>query len=422
MAITINEAYKSGWFGGNRGGSSERIIADTWNDIIQLVESKLNTGRYVVDCSTIQGQERAYRECDMVSTVIGKVADSSSNIKIWALDENGKEVKNRLAKSVLEKMNKPNPYEDFGTFFQKADTFRAIYGKAYIQKKKSVLLGDVDYYVIPNYMVTPIYGNYYDSLYNKKVNYYQISNTLESNKLSADEVFVFYDNRISLKDKSTVLGESRLASLSEQVSSLMVLWEVCTELYGDGGAKQIISLGGGNIDLYINPLLKKERKEVQEVLGEYGKTRGKYKSIVTKADAKVHPLTSSIRELGLSETIKNAVVSICNKFDFPPYLIGIDASRYKGMDEAMAQLYTNATIPNAKRYISFWLQMTENSNLPFKIEPDVSHLDFYQNSKQKEAVALQQMAQACSVLYRIEDGSGNRAITLEEVRVKTGLE
>lgn len=380
------------------------------DEILKLVESHY----YFIDCSTMCGRMEAYKKCDLIPTIIGKCSDSLANLRVWALDKDNREVKTREAVDVIYKLNHPNPYEDFSKFFRKLEIFVLFHGKAYVRKSKSKYFGE-DYYIIPNDRINPVYSDRYDSLFNRKIAYYEVYEGNNTYRLEKDEVYVFYDNTLDIGGNN-VFGESRLRSLSEPVSTYATLWEVSTELYGDGGAKNIISLGASDADMISSPFLKDERKEVQVVLSEHGMLRGKYKNMVTKAKAEVHPLTTSIKELGLSETIKNAITAISNRFSYPLYLFGVEANRYKSTEEALAYFYTNTSIPNARSRIQDWLVMTGNTGLPFRIDVDFSHLEFYQNAKQKQGVALQQISNACSLAIT------NGFMTVEEARVLMDLD
>lgn len=376
---------------------NEIKVTDTLDDkVIRIVSERLCKADYYIDCRTPEGQQKAYDRCDLVSTVVGKRAESIANLKVWAVDGKGAQIDTPKSREILGILNHPNPYEDFSVFNSKIETFKGIYGKAYVYKRKSPTLGDTDYYVIPNYYVTEVYGNGTDLLFNPKIREYQISDGYSTYSLRPEEVYVFYDKRVNFGNES-VFGKSRMYQLSEPITNYSVLWEVSTELFGDGGAKNLISLGASDEGMLVNPLMKNERDEINQLFKGFGLRRKQAKTIVTKTKAEVHRLTVPIKDFDIPSVIKNSITVVCNAYDYPPYLFGLEANRYKSTTEAMAYFYTQSCIPTAQYIIKDWLAMLEVGRLPFKIEPDYSHLDFYQESKQKQGGAVQQMAQGCSM-------------------------
>ncbi|NDV46248.1 phage portal protein [Paludibacter sp. 221] len=365
-------------------------------ELTDLFLDRMSSENYFINCGTMSGRDLAYKKCGLVSSVIGRCAESIANLNVWALDEDGKVIKTKEAQNILNELKHPNPKENFSTFSMKLETFLKKEGKAYVRRVKSNFFNESDYYVVPNNLITPVYSDSYDLYFNRKIDYWELNNGTTTKRINPEDIFVFYDRRIS-KNDNHVLGGSRLESLSEVISTLTVLWEVSTELYGDGGAKNIISLGADDVNLFTSPFMKQERETVQSVLKQYGFRRKQYKNLVTKAKAEVHPLTSSIKELGLTDTIRNGIIELCSQYVMPVVLLGIEASRYKATTEARQEFYNQSVVPSAKFIIDDYLSMIGKNKISFRIEPDCSHMDFYQASKQQQGVALQQVAQACSI-------------------------
>jgi hypothetical protein len=99
-------------------------LITTENGIIKLsdaLKEAMSSSEYFIDCSTVEGQLKAYRKCDVVRSVLGKSSSFIANLKVWALDEKGKEVKTELSKKEIDKLNRPNPKEDRKIFFKKLD-------------------------------------------------------------------------------------------------------------------------------------------------------------------------------------------------------------------------------------------------------------------------------------------------------------
>lgn len=372
---------------------------------------------YLIDCSTAAGRNIAYKKCDVVRSVLGKSSGFIANLKVWALDENGKQVKTMQAQRIIAKLNRPNPYEDFKRWFRKLDAQCKLHGHAYVHKSHSKLFNEYDYYIIPFEYVTPEWSTLTNVLYDRKVERYLINDNNKSFYLRPEDVHVFYD--VSLDMTGTgyrMLGGSRLQSLSEIISTYVVLWETLTEMYGDSGARNLISLGADSPQMMAMPKLKEEKDSIYKLLKKFGNRRKQDKNAVTSANAKVFQLTAKMSEMEYANTIKDCKKSIANAYEIPAELLGIESSRFKTVPEARKEAYTQSAIPTAEYYFSEWLQMVGQTALSFEIKADYSHLDFYQEAKLQEAIAFQQMAGAVVPLV------SNTIMSLDEARVKLDLE
>ena len=375
---------------------------------------------YYLDCSTIEGRSSAYKQCDVVRTVIGKSSNAIANLKVWALDENDKQIKTPQAERIISKLMRPNPKEDFKRFFRKLDLYCKLHGKAYVHKSYSALFKEYNYYVIPNEYVTEQYLNSTDELFNRRIEKYMINDKTSTYELLPKYVHVYYDGTLYEGMPYESIGGSRLESLSEVVSTYIVLWEVLTELYGDSGARNLISMGANSPQMMAMPKLKDEKDIIYKALRKFGGRRSQEKNAVISTDAKVHQLTAKMSEMEFSDIIIECKKAIANGFDTPAVLLDVESARYKNTTEAIKVLYTQSAIPTAEYYFSEWLQMTGEIALPFRLAADYSHLEFYQDAKKEEAIAFQQMANAISTLSNITI-EGKPVITNEQAQIKLDL-
>lgn len=394
---------------------SSEFDASTYvgSKLMQQVSDK----SYYIDCSTTSGRLRAYKKCDVLRTVIGKSSQAIANLKVWALNEDGSQNTSAEAKQIIQKLMRPNPKEDFKRWFKKLDSQTKLHGKAYVHKSYSSALKQTNYYIIPFQYVTPEYLLETDATYERKVLRYAINDNTRSYYLNPDEVHVFYDISMTNEINSEhMFGASRTQSLSDVVSTYVVLWEVLTEMYGNRGALNIISMGVNNPQMAGLPALKSEKEDFLRRLGSrFGLRRNQDKNLVVSTDAKVHPLTAKMNEMEFVNVIIESKKAIGSAYDVPAPLLDIESSRFKNMTEAIKNLYTNGAIPTAEYFFSEWLQMIGKTNLNFELKADYSHLDFYQEAKKEEAIAFQQMAGA--VIPLVESG----IISLKEARIKLDL-
>ncbi len=385
------------------------------NNLSDFLDYHSNTD-YFIDCENVGGQIEAYKKCEIVQSVISRHAESIGNLKIWALDENNRVVNNATTKKVIDKLNKPNPKQDFRMFFTILETYRKLHGMAFIQIVKSkVFKGQEDYYIIPNGMLQEEWDNATDATYNRKIKYYRIYTGTEQKILMPDEVYVIYDNVLEF-DSYRTNGASKLRSLSEVISTVVTLWETRTELIANSGARNIISMGAKDVDMLISPFLKEEKRSIDKEMKRYGNRRNQINNLFVSTDAKVSSLTAKISEMDLSQTLKDSIKAICNAYSCPPMLIGVEDSRFKTLPEARKEFYTQAVIPSLNYLFEAFMHMMDVKADGWHIDVDYTHLDFYQEAKKEEAIAYQQMSGAVVPLV------SNGIMTIQEARVKLNLE
>lgn len=383
----------------------------------EALEAYLENKSYYIDCSTTEGRLKAYQKCDVLRTVLGKSSQAIANLKVWALDEDGRQVKTQQANKIIAKLMRPNPKEDFKRWFKKLDSQTKLHGKAYVHKSYSSLFGEFNYYIIPYEYVTEYYTTETDALFERKVEKYWINDGVNSYYLNPSDVHIFYDITLDSDRYGRMFGGSRLRSLSDVISTYVVLWEVLTEMYGNRGALNIISMGVNNPQMAGLPALKTEKESVLKLLSRrFGLRRNQDKNVLVSTDAKVSPLTAKMSDMEFEKIIIECKKAVGAAYDVPAPLLDIESSRFKNMTEAIKNIYTNSSIPTAEYFFSEWLQMVGEVSLPFELKADYSHLDFYQEARKEESIAFQQMAGAVVPLVN------NGLITRSEARLKLDLE
>lgn len=383
----------------------------------EALEAYLENKSYYIDCSTTEGRLKAYQKCDVLRTVLGKSSQAIANLKVWALDEDGRQVKTQQANKIIAKLMRPNPKEDFKRWFKKLDSQTKLHGRAYVHKSYSSLFGEFNYYIIPYEYVTEDYATETDALFERKVEKYWINDGVSSYYLNPSDVHIFYDITLDSDRYGRMFGGSRLRSLSDVISTYVVLWEVLTEMYGNRGALNIISMGVNSPQMAGLPALKTEKESVLKLLSRrFGLRRNQDKNVLVSTDAKVSPLTAKMSDMEFEKIIIECKKAVGAAYDVPAPLLDIESSRFKNMTEAIKNIYTNSAIPTAEYFFSEWLQMVGEVSLPFELKADYSHLDFYQEARKEESIAFQQMAGA--VVPLVDNG----LITRSEARLKLDLE
>lgn len=394
-------------------------VVETKDGIIGIVAGRadIDENSYYIDCSTTAGRIKAYEKCDILRTVLGKSSQAIANLKVWALDEDGRQVNTAKSKQIISKLMRPNPKEDFKRWFKKLDSQTKLHGRAYVHKSYSAIFNEYNYYIIPYEYVTEDYSTETDALFERKVKRYLINDKTASYFLLPSDVHVFYDITLNSDGYGRMFGGSRLRSLSEVISTYVVLWEVLTEMYGNRGALNIISMGVNTPQMAGLHALKSEKDNLlKRIASNFGIRRKQDKNLIVTADAKVSPLTAKMSDMEFEKIIIECKKAIGAAYDTPAPLLDIESSRFKNMTEAIKNIYTNSAIPTAEYFFSEWLQMIGETTLPFELKADYSHLDFYQEAKKEEAIGFQSMSGA--VVPLIE----RNIITMSEARLKLDLE
>ena len=386
------------------------IYASENNNVLvrDLLENVETFNKVEINTKTSQGQFDAFNKSSVVQTAIRKRSDAFSHLEIWAKDDNGKKIiNNGVVKNDLKLLSQPNEYQNFNCFNNHVESQVCIYGRCYVYKSKNIGINKFNYYIIPFDMVSPVYSNTYNSIFEKEILYYNINTGSGVLRLETDDIFIYRDNWY--KNRQGTFGLSRLYSLSEPISTLLSIGETITQLIVDGGARGIIGQGAKDIDTYSAPFLTREKIELQKALKEYGGLRGKFKYIITKGAASYIPITSKIVDMQLPELLMSAKISVFEQYGLPN-IFAAEETRYKSLPEARKEFYTGTIIPEATKRFSDFCKMMSITNRDWEYKPDWSHLDFYQEDLKESAIALQQVSGAITPL--VEKG----IITIEQAK------
>mgnify|MGYP003591764962 CR=1 FL=1 len=386
------------------------IYASENNNVLvrDLLENVETFNKVEINTKTSQGQFDAFNKSSVVQTAIRKRSDAFSHLEIWAKDDNGKKIiNNGVVKNDLKLLSQPNEYQNFNCFNNHVESQVCIYGICYVYKSKIIGINKFNYYIIPFDMVSPVYSNTYNSIFEKEILYYNINTGSGALRLETDDIFIYRDNWY--KNRQGTFGLSRLYSLSEPISTLLSIGETITQLIVDGGARGIIGQGAKDIDTYSAPFLTREKIELQKALKEYGGLRGKFKYIITKGAASYIPITSKIVDMQLPELLMSAKISVFEQYGLPN-IFAAEETRYKSLPEARKEFYTGTIIPEATKRFSDFCKMMSITNRDWEYKPDWSHLDFYQEDLKESAIALQQVSGAITPL--VDKG----IITIEQAK------
>ena len=364
-----------------------------------------------LNTQTVAGQILALKRSTAVQTAVTHRVNAFTSFKLWAQDANENRVMNTTVTADLKKMQRFNQIQYQKDFLAQMETYCLVFGKAFIWTiERSVGFPDTaEHYLIPNGIANPVYSGSAgrDSLFQYKLDYLSVSLPSGELRLPADEVTIIYDNYIGMSGYG--FGESRLSALSEQISTLQSSAEVTTQLIDDGGARGVLSMGGKDINMITAPFIDDEKDAIQEELSKYGNKRGQLRYIVTKGAATYTPITAKLTDMDLTARNLDATVQIYNRFGLPS-IYAAKEPRFQAMPEARKVLYTDAVIPESLPKYEALFRLKKIPEREWSYLPDVSHMDFFQESLRKGAIAVQQVING--VLPAVESG----LLTKEEAR------
>ena len=352
--------------------------------------------RILVQTRTVYGQVDAFRRSSAVQSAVARRVNAFGNLRIWAKDDLGKKIINSTVRADLAKLESFNPYQSFQVFNNQVEAYCSIFGTCYVYK--SPIAGfpnDFDCYCIPNNLIQPIYSSGSDSFFQRKVTEYHVSVEQGTLVLRPSEVVEIYDNCFGLMGYG--VGESRLIALAEPISTLLAIGEMSTQLIADGGARGIIAMGAKDIDMLSAPFMEADKKAMQESLKQYGGLQQQFKYIVTKNAANYIPLTSKIVDMDLSGIALNATIQILDRYGIPS-IFASKEPRFKAMPEGRKESYTASIIPEANVRFPQLAKLRGIPERAWKYMPDFAHMDFFQESLNQSAIALNQASSGLKIL------------------------
>lgn len=353
-----------------------------------------------INTDTVSGQIFAYTRCAVVQDAIDLKASYHSTLKIAAINDNGRwlggnmgtEIEKRTIKEDLKTIGYFNEEESSLKFNHHLKSTLHIFGECFIWKQQIVGFGKkFNYYIIPNNMITPIYGVRirFDAFFNAIPDKYIVTVPNGQIELMYDEVFIIRDRVAGFDQyKSTI---SRLVALREPINAILSANQMFSQLISDGGARGII--GQGAKDDNMSLLLKDENREIQKALKNYGKLRGQLKYIVTSGAANYTPLTSSIVDMQLPENLLAKKVDIYRAFGIPT-AFAVNEARFQVVPEARKEVFAASVTPEGKYINEDICRMKNIPERNWVYVADDSHHDFFQDSLKSSSIAFQQAAGA----------------------------
>jgi len=367
------------------------------------------------DTRDIQGQMNAYSRCSPVNSIVNKQCDALKNGRFIFVDDKGNE--KLSGNSYLDKlMIRANPLQTWKQFIGTAYAFMKIHGIAYCLPVYGALRNEPrSLYVIPNFMVTPVYSKkiYQQTELTDIITGYKITGI--SQMIDPNDLLIFQDGGVSVDTmfERMMIPQSRMVAIKDSINSIIASTDAwLTIAQRKGLPLGIISSGGKDATSTI-PLTPEQKDEVhQELNTNYGLSGNAKKFIITAASLNFQSISVPTKDLMIMEGVEAHTRMICNAYSYPFRLMEYDSgsslSNGGEVKEARKMMYQELIIPDAEFICERITEFFELKGVTLKVYFD--HLEIFQKSKEETARALMSLTAGLDRPYM------KQVITLEEYR------
>ena len=293
----------------------------------------------ITDTSTANGIEKAYKDCEIVQSIVNNCRELSKNHKLYLKTKDG------LGNEIP--VNNPNFNQTYYQFYSDIIQQLQLYRVVVIVKNVGIVSKNPYYEVL----------NYPDIAFDwRNAAYKERRKLTDLKKITYESVDYLPDQLIYIGDKSVLLtNEFRHSGIKYPVSNLIIDYQAKHGLINEKGAIGILSPdpSGSNGKTFDGVQLDKtQRDELEKDLSKkYGITAGKKKFYISNSPLRYSSLVMSIADLKISEDKKENEEAICHHFNYPKTLLG-DVT-FENQRTARASIYNNILIPLSKEIESF---------------------------------------------------------------------
>ena len=352
--------------------------------------ASLSTFEGRIKTDSMLGQSTAFSQASILDAILFEKVSAIKDARYWFNNNQGEEVERPKE---MERVMKPNSYEDFYQFVAKVEFFSQLYGKAYIAIVKPVgVSGGAELHVLPNALVTENRKISGSPSFVPRANLLNYTVNIDAKHyitLQPDEIVEVCD--IAFSRQGFGGATSRLVGLEEPINTFVLSYRATNELLVNRGMLGIITAKGkGASDMLYT---KDEHDELLSTLEQkYGIIRGKSKYAVSSRDLAYIPISSTITDLGIDTIRENCKKDICYTYQIPSVLLDVSGSTYNNYAEAKKKLYTSDIIPTAN-YIANIISQIHGFK-GFRLVATFDHLDIFQDAKRMQAAGLSSLGSA----------------------------
>lgn len=354
----------------------------------------LGIGADGINTTTALGQAKAYASCSILMSVVLKKVNAVKNMRLMSVDADGNDVEN---KDAIKTLSQPNSYQRIEDFAAICSLMVNIFGRAYIMKVHAVgFENSFELFVVPNLCVTENERTLQSVSFEPQANIQDYTVTIGNLQMTVarEDMFVVDDSTSDLSIFGGY-GISRMVALKEQINTFISAYDATHELMVNRGMLAIISLTSGSGDFLKDvtlPQTASEKVNVQEALSRYGILHNKMKYAITHLNAAVHPVSSTITDLGLTDVQKACKKDIADLYQVPSVLLDVEGSTYANAKEAKMILYNDAVIPESNNIFHVLNRIYGFQD--FRVMPYYDHLELFQEAKRQQAAGMTSLVSA----------------------------
>lgn len=358
---------------------------------------------------------KAFDNCGVLRTVVGRNAQSMANGRWYILDGvdmQASDVSKRFPK-VVKLLNRPNDSQEWQEFIIQCEIYRQLFASAYIYASAPVGFGNDRADAL--WALTPHEVQF-------RVNSDMVVITLHGKDLEVPR-----ESLVEIKDSGKVFDsfghrhhgilwgnehKSRVHAARYAIHNIIQAEQSIYEINRDRGA----------LGAWVNEekdaagsvaMTDSETKSLLQKLREaYGIVRNRFKIMVIGKPMRWQPMSMSVRDLMLIEGMDKNMQTICNTFDYPMDLL-VSESKYSNK-EVSKGYYDDSVIPFSLIYASKLRHLLLNDEAYFVV--DFSCVPAMKVAEEQKAKVYYQKSIAVQKLYT--DG----VISREEARLEMGYE
>jgi HK97 family phage portal protein len=363
---------------------------------------------------------QAYQSCPPLAAVINRIGKAFTAANYEVVDKEGNEAKGPNALKYKKLIDKPNPMQSWGQFIEQVQTYKRIFGNAFIYANTPVGFDNsraLSLWALPNVGITYEHtGKMIDQVTRSEIVsrvWFEFSG--QRTEIDLANLLIMQDNNVNFL--APYFGDSRLRALKYPIHNITSALRARNVLIENRGALGAWVNRGKDAVGHVAIGAKEKESLLSQFHSRYGLKEGKSPIILTDSDLDWVQSAMNVQELGLFEEVSTDIRHIADTFEYPFELLGNDKGvTFANKAEARKDLYQSVIIPEAKDFCQAMTTFLGMDKTGLVLEANFEHLEILQRSENDRQAADNLLNQSLQIQYQ------NGIITLNEWRMTTGLE
>ena len=205
----------------------------------------------------------------------------------------------------------------------------------------------------------------------------------QSVKFEAKDTVLLNDSNLEWKNNEWILGDSKIALLQKPLSTLLAAYEARYVILNKRGAIGIFTATSDSSGAL--PLLKKEKKNFQNQLSNYGLNRNQSQFMFTNKPLNYQSLAVHIKDMQVLEGHELDRRIVFDGFNFPKDLAAQDSgAKYENQKDAEKRAYTDGVFPYMKPIYTALNTLLQTKENGIKIVPNLDDIESLKADYKKE--------------------------------------